>query len=195
MWKRREEEKPYTPPAQQSAPLATTNPAIMNRPMENRMDNFRSDIAHIGKSVVVKGELSGSEDLFVDGEVEGSIELRGNSLTIGPNGRVRANVNARNVVIQGKVDGNLCGADRVELKKSAIVTGDIITQRISVEDGAFFKGSVDIQKQEAKTEAKPVAAAGAAATVPASSSTASAAASSSGTGVLFTPQASLSEKK
>lgn len=159
------------------------------------MDNFRSDIAHIGKSVVVKGELSGSEDLFVDGEVEGSIELRGNSLTIGPNGRVRANVNARDIVVHGKVDGNLRGADRVELKKSAIVNGDIVTQRISVEDGAFFKGSVDIQRQETKTEAKPVAAAAAAAATPTSASTSSATAQTSGTGALFTPQASLSEKK
>ena len=195
MWKRHEDEKPYTPPAQPSAPLASTNPAILNRPTENRMDNFRSDIAHIGKSVVVKGELSGSEDLFVDGEVEGSIELRGNSLTIGPNGRVRANVNARDIVVHGKVDGNLRGADRVELKKSAIVNGDIVTQRISVEDGAFFKGSVDIQRQETKTEAKPVAAAAAAAATPTSASTSSATAQTSGTGALFTPQASLSEKK
>jgi cytoskeletal protein CcmA (bactofilin family) len=195
MWKRREEEKPYTPPAQQSAPLASTNPAILNRPMENRMDNFRSDIAHIGKSVVVKGELSGSEDLFVDGEVEGSIELRGNSLTIGPNGRVRANVNARDIVVHGKVDGNLRGADRVELKKSAIVNGDIVTQRISVEDGAFFKGSVDVQRQDAKTETKPIAAAAVASSSASAPGTSSTTASSSGTGALFTPQASLSEKK
>jgi cytoskeletal protein CcmA (bactofilin family) len=194
MWKRREEEKPYTPPAQQSAPLASTTSAILNRPTENRMDNFRSDIAHIGKSVVVRGELSGSEDLFVDGEVEGSIELRGNSLTIGPNGRVRANVNARDIFVQGKVDGNLRGTERVELKKSAVVNGDIVTQRISVEDGAFFKGSVDIQRQEAKPEVKPVATAAAAASVT-SAPSASTNASSGGTGALFTPQASLSEKK
>jgi cytoskeletal protein CcmA (bactofilin family) len=192
MWKRREDEKPYTPPAPQSAPLASMNPAT--RPTENRMDNFRSDIAHIGKSVVVKGELSGSEDLFVDGEVEGSIELRGNSLTIGPNGRVRANVNARDIVVQGKVDGNLRATDRVDLKKSAIVTGDIMTQRIAVEDGAFFKGSVDIQRQEAKTEHKPAVAAAAAAASAPSVATPSTT-SSSGTGALFTPQAALTEKK
>jgi cytoskeletal protein CcmA (bactofilin family) len=192
MWKRREDERPYMPPAPQSAPLASMNPATTNRPTENRMDNFRSDIAHIGKSVVVRGELSGSEDLFVDGEVEGSIELRGNSLTIGPNGRVRANVNARDIVVQGKVDGNLRATDRVDLKKSAVVTGDIITQRIAVEDGAFFKGSVDIQRPEAKTEPKPaVAAAAAGASVPAATTTTS----SSGTGTLFTPQAALTEKK
>jgi cytoskeletal protein CcmA (bactofilin family) len=191
MWKRREDEKPYTPPAPQSAPLASMNPAT--RPTENRMDNFRSDIAHIGKSVVVRGELSGSEDLFVDGEVEGSIELRGNSLTIGPNGRVKANVNARDIVVQGKVDGNLRATDRVDLKKSAVVTGDIITQRIAVEDGAFFKGSVDIQRQEAKPEQKPVAAAAAATSTPAPAT--SSTTSPGGTGALFTPQAALTEKK
>jgi cytoskeletal protein CcmA (bactofilin family) len=195
MWKRREDEKPYMPPAPQSAPLASMNPAT-TRPTENRMDNFRSDIAHIGKSVVVKGELSGSEDLFVDGEVEGSIELRGNSLTIGPNGRVRANVNARDIVVQGKVDGNLRATDRVDLKKSALVTGDIITQRIAIEDGAFFKGSVDIQRQEAKPETKPVTAAAAAAASTPSAATPSATAPSTGTtGALFTPQAAVTEKK
>jgi cytoskeletal protein CcmA (bactofilin family) len=192
VWKRREDEKPYTPAAPQSAPLASMNPASANRPTENRMDNFRSDIAHIGKSVVIRGELSGSEDLFVDGEVEGSIELRGNSLTIGPNGRVRANVNARDIVVHGKVDGNLRATDRVDLKKSAIVTGDIVTQRIAVEDGAFFKGSVDIQRQDAKVETKSVAAA-AAASAPSTPATSTPA--SSGTGALFTPQAALSEKK
>src|SRR3954467_12518858 len=104
--------------------------------------------AHIGKSVIVKGELSGSEDLYLDGEVEGSIELRGNSLTVGPNGRVRANVHARDVVVHGKVDGNIRGTERVELKKSAVLNGDIATQRIVIEDGAYFKGAIDIQKVE-----------------------------------------------
>ncbi|HEU5400287.1 MAG TPA: polymer-forming cytoskeletal protein [Terriglobales bacterium] len=124
------------------------------------MENYRSDVAHIGKSVVVKGELSGSEDLYLDGEVEGSIELRSHSLTIGPNGRVRANIYAKDVTVHGKVEGNINGSDRVELRKSAVLTGDIATQRIVIEDGAFFKGSIDIQKTEVKAEpAKAVAAA------------------------------------
>jgi cytoskeletal protein CcmA (bactofilin family) len=116
------------------------------------METQKMDVAHIGKSVVIKGELSGSEDLYLDGEVEGSIELRSHSLTIGPNGRVRANINAKDVVIHGKVDGNVRGNERVELKKSAVLNGDVITQRIVIEDGAFFKGSIDIQKGEAKQE-------------------------------------------
>ena len=108
----------------------------------------RTDVAHIGKSVVLKGELSGSEDLFLDGEIEGNIELRDHNLTVGPNGRVRANINAKEVVIQGKVDGNVIASDRVELRKSAVLVGDITTQRIVIEDGAYFKGGIDIGKRE-----------------------------------------------
>lgn len=117
----------------------------------------RSEMASIGKSVVVKGELSGSEDLFVDGEVEGSVALRGQTLTVGPNGRVRANVEARNVIVHGKVDGDVHATDRVELRKTASLNGDISTARISIEDGAFFKGTIDIQKPETavKAEVRP----------------------------------------
>ena len=111
-------------------------------------ENFRADVAHIGKSVVVKGELSGSEDLYLDGEVEGSIELRDHSLTVGPNGRVKANVHAKDIVVHGKVEGQVHGSERVELKKSAVLAGDIITQRIVIEDGAYFKGAIDIQKEQ-----------------------------------------------
>jgi cytoskeletal protein CcmA (bactofilin family) len=117
-------------------------------------DSARSEVAHIGKSVVVKGELSGSEDLYLDGEVEGSVELRDHHLTIGPHGKVRASVNARDVVVHGELNGNVHGTERVELRKSAVLTGDIVTQRIVIEDGAFFKGSVDTQRQGAKPEPK-----------------------------------------
>jgi cytoskeletal protein CcmA (bactofilin family) len=117
------------------------------------MNESRAEGAHIGKSVLVKGELSGSEDLYLDGEVEGSVELRGHNLTIGPNGRVKAHTQAADVVIHGKVDGNVT-ANRVELKKSAIHVGNIVTQRIVIEDGAYFKGSVDIQREQ-KPEPKP----------------------------------------
>jgi cytoskeletal protein CcmA (bactofilin family) len=106
-------------------------------------------VAHIGRSVIIKGELSGSEDLYVDGEVEGNIELRDHNLTVGPNGRIRANVNAKEIIVHGKVDGNLTGSDRVELKKSAVLVGDIVTRRIVIEDGAYFKGGIDLQKETA----------------------------------------------
>lgn len=146
--------------------------------MHKPADNFRADVAHIGKSVVVKGELSGSEDLYLDGEVEGSVELRDHSLIIGPHGRVRANVHARDIVVHGKVEGNCRGTERVELKKSAVLMGDISTQRIIIEDGAFFKGSIDIQKETGKAEPKRDAVLSAAAAAGASSVSPSTAASS-----------------
>jgi cytoskeletal protein CcmA (bactofilin family) len=111
------------------------------------------DFAHIGKSVVIKGELSGSEDLYVDGTVEGTIQLQGNNLVIGPNGHVHADVNAKGVVVQGKMEGNIRASERVELQKSAVIVGDIVTQRVAIEDGAYFKGKLDIQKEAAKPNA------------------------------------------
>jgi len=109
-------------------------------------------MTHIGKSVVIKGELSCSEDLYIDGRVEGTIDPRGNCLTIGPNGRVKANVIARAVVVEGKLEGNIQASDRVDLKQSAIVVGDVVTQRISIDEGACIKGSVEIQKEPPKKE-------------------------------------------
>jgi cytoskeletal protein CcmA (bactofilin family) len=114
------------------------------------------DFANIGKSVVIKGELSGSENLYVDGQVEGSIELQGNGLTIGPNGQVRANVNAKSVIVHGKMDGNIRASQSTELRKTAVVTGDIVTERVAIEEGAFFKGKVDIQKDMQKAGSQTV---------------------------------------
>ncbi|HSZ02657.1 MAG TPA: polymer-forming cytoskeletal protein [Terriglobales bacterium] len=113
------------------------------------------EFAHIGKSVVIKGELSGSEDLYIDGTVEGTIQLHGNNLVIGPNGQVRADVNTKVVVIQGKLEGNIRASERVELRKSAVVVGDIVTQRIAMEDGAYVKGKIEIQREAAKPSPAP----------------------------------------
>jgi cytoskeletal protein CcmA (bactofilin family) len=113
-----------------------------------------ADLAQIGKSVVIKGDLSGSEDLYVDGQVEGSISLKNNSLTVGPNGQVKAAVEAKGVIVQGKLEGNVQASDRVELRKSAVVTGDISTQRISIEEGAYLKGKIDIQGRAEKAAGK-----------------------------------------
>lgn len=121
------------------------------------IDSFRTEVAHIGKSVLIKGELSGSEDLYLDGEVEGNIELKDHSITVGPHGRVRAHINAREIIVHGKVEGNVRGTDRVELKRSAVLMGDIATHRIVIEDGAFFKGAIDIQKEKEKEKEAPKA--------------------------------------
>jgi cytoskeletal protein CcmA (bactofilin family) len=176
MWKsRKDDETSLVPPQSPQLPVA---PAWEARPVQpSKLDETRgestrppkSDAARIGRSVTIKGELTGAEDLFVDGEVEGSIELRSHSLTVGPNGRVRANVVARNVVIFGKVEGNVRGNERVELKKSAVLHGDIFTQRIIIEDGAFLKGGIDIQKAEPKPEVRRETPAAASAAAPASS--------------------------
>ncbi len=158
MWKSSRREDEVTPTNQPTppAPATAAAPSAPSRPAEPvRSDARSSEIATIGKSVVVKGELSGSEDLVVDGEVEGSIALRGQSLTIGPNGRVRANIEARNVILHGRVDGDIQASDRVELRKSASLSGDITTARISIEDGAFFKGTIDIQKPEPAPKIEP----------------------------------------
>jgi len=113
------------------------------------------EFAHIGKSVVIKGELSGSEDLFIDGTVEGTIELKANNLVIGPNGHVRADVNGKGVVVQGKLEGNIHASERTELRKSATVIGDILTQRVAIEEGAYLKGKVDMQKDGAPVTSAP----------------------------------------
>ena len=113
-------------------------------------DNARGEMTLIGKSVVIKGELSCGEDLYIDGQVEGTINPKGNHLTIGPNGRVKANINACAVIVQGKLEGNIQASHRVDLKQSAVVMGDIATQRISIDEGAYFKGSVNIQKEAPK---------------------------------------------
>lgn len=115
----------------------------------------RAGQAHIGKSVVVKGEISSSEDLFVDGEVRGAIQLREHSLTVGPNGKVEANVIAREIVVHGALNGNVQASDKIEIRKTGSLLGDLQTARIIIEDGAYFKGSIDILKPGQKPAEPP----------------------------------------
>ena len=103
-------------------------------------------VAYVGRSIIIRGELSGSEDLYIDGQVEGAIELREHNLTIGPNGRIQANINAKEIVIEGGVKGNVHALGRVEIRRTGSLSGDMVAERIVIEDGAFFKGSIDIQK-------------------------------------------------
>jgi cytoskeletal protein CcmA (bactofilin family) len=154
MWKPpRKEEELTTPTSEPEAATVAMPPNMYApaRPTESpRSENLHTaELATIGKSVVVKGELSGSEDLYIDGQVEGSIALRGQSLTVGVNGRVRANIEALNVIVHGRVEGGVHVTDRVELRKTASLSGDIVTARISIDDGAFLKGTIEIQKPEA----------------------------------------------
>lgn len=172
MWGKKEEKKepPVSTPAASYTPAPAPAPAKQESPKEvspvssqpqqfGSSEGVRNAVAHIGKSVVIRGELSGSEDLYIDGQVEGTIELREHNLTVGPNGRVNANVNAKEVVVQGAVKGNIRAVDRVEIRKSGSVAGDLVAARIVIEDGAFFKGSIDIQKGgEGKSGGAPKAA-------------------------------------
>jgi cytoskeletal protein CcmA (bactofilin family) len=114
-----------------------------------------ADQATIGKSLVIKGEVTGSESLYIDGRVEGSISLAGNRVTIGRNGVVAANINAREIVVLGKVRGNLTASDRVDIRSDGSLTGDVVAARISIEDGAYFKGGIDIRKGGTPAQTKP----------------------------------------
>ena len=98
----------------------------------------------IGKSVTIRGELSGNEDLYMDGDIEGTITLSGHSLTIGPNAKVLADIHVKDLVVFGKVTGNLNATGRVDIRNSAVITGDIRSQRLSIEENAAIKGKVSL---------------------------------------------------
>ena len=151
MWGRKDEPEaqPASAPAvnpaagqaqalQRQAPAAAARPASADRGARNN--------AQVGKSIKFKGEISGSEDLVVDGEVEGTIELRDNSLIVGPNGNVRAQIKARTITVQGRLEGNVHAGERIEIRKTGSLEGDLVTPRIVIEDGAVFRGSIDILK-------------------------------------------------
>ncbi len=123
--------------------MMASEPPVAPRPVAATTS---ADQATIGKSLVIKGEVTGSESLYIDGRVEGSISLAGNRVTIGRNGVVAANINAREIVVLGKVRGNLTASDRVDIRSDGSLTGDVVAARISIEDGAYFKGGIDIRK-------------------------------------------------
>jgi cytoskeletal protein CcmA (bactofilin family) len=110
-------------------------------------------VVNIGKSVVIKGELNGSEDLTIEGHVEGKIELRDHALTIGPNGKIKAQVFAKSVIVLGEVTGNVTASEKVDIRDNGSVDGDIVAPRVAIAEGAHFRGSVDMQRgaQQHKT--------------------------------------------
>ena len=119
---------------------------------------MEKDIVNIGKSVVIKGELNGSEDLTIEGHVEGTIQLREHVLTIGPNGRIKAQVFAKSVIVLGEVTGNVTASDKVDIRDAGSVDGDIISPRVAIAEGAHFRGSVDMQRKSGPQAApKPAA--------------------------------------
>jgi len=147
-----EPQRPSTPPASFETAATPARPAVTSTAATAAAST--GEQATIGKSLIIKGELSGSESLFIDGKVEGTINLPGNRVTVGRNGQVAANILAREIVVLGKVRGNCQASDRVDIRSEGSLTGDVIAARISIEDGAFFKGGIDIRKP-GSAEQKP----------------------------------------
>jgi cytoskeletal protein CcmA (bactofilin family) len=149
MWKSKkpEEEKESTVTPKEEKPMSAFEE---RKPLEPRFEPkgnpVMEEVINIGKSVFIKGELTGDEDLTIEGRVEGKIELKDHNLVIGPNGKINAEVNAKSVTIIGSVVGNISASEMVEIKTSGSVMGDIKSSRISIADGAHFKGSVDMQR-------------------------------------------------
>jgi len=150
MWNKRKEDeqtlRPIVPPT--SVELAREGIPMSTLPSRGSEPEASRGSALIGKSLMVKGQVIGREDLTVDGELEGTLELQEHRLTIGPNGKMQASIKAREVVILGTVHGNVEASERIDIRKDAKLVGDLKTARIMIEDGAYFKGSIDIQKPE-----------------------------------------------
>jgi cytoskeletal protein CcmA (bactofilin family) len=162
MWNKKEE-TPAPRPASAPpifAPAAETKkePVSVSSTPHRVPESDSRNTATIGKSVKIIGQIFTKEDLYVDGDVEGTIESLENKVTVGPNGRVQASIRAREVIILGQVQGNVETGDKVDIRKDAKLVGDITTSRISIEDGALFKGSIDIKKAEPKPAAMAPAA-------------------------------------
>lgn len=162
MWKRDEAVRPTggqpaaVPQPPTPMPMAGAPPA----PRPETSHHMEKDIVNIGKSVVIKGELAGSEDLTIEGHVEGTIQLRDHVLTIGPNGKIKAQVFAKSVIVLGEVTGNVTASDKVDIRDNGSVDGDIVSPRVAIAEGAHFRGSVDMQRTKApaaaaKPETKP----------------------------------------
>lgn len=158
MWNRRKEEEPpprATSPLPGPTELTREGIPMSTMPQRSVEPEAPRGVATIGKSVIVKGQIYSREDLVVDGEVEGTLELQEHRLTVGPNGKLNASLKAREVVVLGTIHGNVEVADKIDIRKDAKLVGDIKTARIVIEDGAFFKGSIDILKPEVAKPAAP----------------------------------------
>jgi cytoskeletal protein CcmA (bactofilin family) len=155
MWKRDEAVKPA---GGQPAPTPAVPPAptsqqasIPAAPQTDVRRQIERDVVNIGKSVVIKGELNGSEDLTIEGHVEGKIELKDHVLTIGPNGKIKAAVFAKSVIVLGEVNGNVTASEKVDIRDGGAVDGDIVSPRVAIAEGAHFRGTVDMQKKGAQS--------------------------------------------
>jgi len=154
MWKK-EDAKPEVIPGNLATPASSATPSVPVRASTSlsaeALPTPSRAAACISQGIKIKGEVTGSEDLFVDGVVEGKLSLTTNScLTVGPNGHVKADVNAREVIVRGKIDGKVTGRDKVQLWSTGEVTGEVQTDRLAIEDGALLRGRVEAGKQPGK---------------------------------------------
>jgi len=166
MWSKRKEDELPQRPAPASPPAPAVEPQRKEITMSSPSRTFEpepltpsrsSGSAALGKNVTVKGQIFAREDLTIDGEVEGTVECHEHRLTIGPNARVQAGLKAREIIIQGSIQGNVDATEKIDIKKEAKLVGDIKTSRIVIEDGAYFKGSIDISKPANRVQAQPSA--------------------------------------
>jgi cytoskeletal protein CcmA (bactofilin family) len=152
MWKRDEAVRSPAVPNNEAAAAAPAAATQASRP-DNTLRGQGRDVVNIGKSVVIKGELNGSEDLTIEGHVEGKIELREHVLTIGPNGKIKAELYAKAIVVLGEVIGNVTASEKIDIRENGSVEGDITAPRVAIAEGAHFRGSVDMQNKGGKTVA------------------------------------------
>jgi cytoskeletal protein CcmA (bactofilin family) len=131
----------------------------MSDSIHKNADNSLAHQTVLGRSVMLKGDLSGREDLLIEGQFEGSVTLNEHCLTVGPNGQVKGEIQARQVVVQGAVTGNISAREKIEIRKSGRVVGDLVAAGIAIEDGAYFKGSIDIVREKAGEPAGSIPAA------------------------------------
>jgi cytoskeletal protein CcmA (bactofilin family) len=147
MWKKSEsieDPNPQTSPAPQAAPPSTPRAAVMAQPAR----------AVIGSTISIKGDLIGEEDLLIEGRVEGKVEFRRHSVTVGKNGRIKADIHGKTITVEGTVEGNLFGEEQLIVRQSGTVRGNIVSPRVALEDGSNFKGSIDMSPKE-KSGAAP----------------------------------------
>src|SRR5512145_1224615 len=170
MWKRDEAVKPTSGQPATPTPVVSTPSASTPAAVQPEARRIERDMVNIGKSVVIKGELNGSEDLTIEGQVEGKIELKDHVLTIGPNGKIKAQVFAKAVIVLGEVNGNVTASEKVDIRDGGSVDGDIVSPRVAIAEGAHFRGTVDMQRKTGQGQqaqpAKPAAAAASAAPQP-----------------------------
>jgi cytoskeletal protein CcmA (bactofilin family) len=148
MWKRDEAVRPASgQPAGTSAPAPPRTG--ITPPRSESILGAERDIVNVGKSIVIKGELTGNEDLVIEGQVEGTIHLPDHVLTIGPNGQIRAQVFAKTVIVLGRITGNVSAAEKVDIRDNGSVDGDLSSPRVAIAEGAHFRGSIDMQRKGA----------------------------------------------